>query len=136
MLLLVFRSNFLSISQLLLFVNNFFIFLSNFLKFAAAVFSGELYNTKPPDKCQQFFPTFLFFRFYSFFPVFHCFSVCFLSVSLLWFSSPIPCSHKFLSRCPTLLFLFCRFFSIYRSSWWCTFSQTMLPLIVESIFPC
>ncbi len=58
MLLFVLSSNFLSISQLLLFVNNFFIFLLNFLKFVAAVFSGELYNIKPPNKCQQLFLTF------------------------------------------------------------------------------
>ena len=58
MLLFVLSSNFLSISQLLLFVNNFFIFLLNFLKFVAAVFSGELYNIKPSNKCQQLFSTF------------------------------------------------------------------------------
>ena len=58
MLLLVLSSNFLSISQLLLFVNSFFIFLLNFLKFVAAVFSGELYNIKPSNKCQQLFSTF------------------------------------------------------------------------------
>ena len=58
MLLFVLSSNFLSISQLFLFVNNFFIFLLNFLKFVAAVFSGELYNIKPSNKCQQLFSTF------------------------------------------------------------------------------
>ena len=99
MLLLVFRSNFLSISQLLLFVNNFFIFLSNFLKFAAAVFSGELYNTKPPDKCQQFFPTFLFFYFFAFIRFF-LFSTVFPSVSFLSLFSdfllpfPVPTSSS------------------------------------------
>ena len=58
MLLFVLSSNFLIISQLFLFVNNFFIFLLNFLKFVAAVFSGELYNIKPSNKCQQLFSTF------------------------------------------------------------------------------
>ena len=72
MLLLVLSSNFLSISQLLLFVNNFFIFLLNFLKFVAAVFSGELYNIKPSNKCQQFFQLFsknVLGSFYSVFPI-------------------------------------------------------------------
>ncbi len=60
MLLFVLSSNFLSISQLLLFVNNFFIFLLNFLKFVAAVFSGELYNIKPSNKCQHISQLLLF----------------------------------------------------------------------------
>ena len=70
MLLFVLSSNFLSISQLLLFVNNFFIFLLNFLKFVAAVFSGELYNIKPSNKCQQLFSTFLKNVLGSFYSVF------------------------------------------------------------------
>ena len=80
MLLFVLSSNFLSISQLLLFVNNFFIFLLNFLKFVAAVFSGELYNIKPSNKCQQFFSIFLFFFnffIFSFLFVFSCFMLLF-----------------------------------------------------------
>jgi len=56
-------SNFYRISQLVVFVNHFFIFLQNFLidhrcvleEVFAAVFSGELYHTKAFDKCQQLF---------------------------------------------------------------------------------
>jgi len=62
----------------------------NFLKFVAAVFSGELYNIKPSNKCQQFFSIFLFFRFYSFFPVLCCFSIFFVSASFLIFPLPNP----------------------------------------------
>ena len=121
MLLFVLSSNFLSISQLLLFVNNFFIFLLNFLKFVAAVFSGELYNIKPSNKCQQFFSIFLFFRFYSFFPVLYCFSILFVSASFLIF--PLLNPPGSLLSLMILFFLRSFFYIIfYRNNRCCTFS--------------
>ena len=56
----VLSSNSFILSQSLAFVNNFFYFFQTLLKFVAAVFSGELYNTKYFYKCQQIFSTFLF----------------------------------------------------------------------------
>ena len=113
----VLSSNSFILSQLLAFVNNFFYFFQTLLKFVAAVFSGELYNIKPSNKCQQFFSIFLFFRFFLFYAAFPYFLYL---PPFSFFLSPIrptlfsPLWFSFFFAVSSIIF--------YRNNRCCTFS--------------
>ena len=80
----VLSSNFLSISQLLLFVNNFFIFLLNFWSSLPPFSAASYIISNLPTNVNSFFQFFYFFVFSCFMLLFHIFCICLLS----HFSSP------------------------------------------------